>query len=462
MINPGPENSRKLGLSFAVWNLDSLPARDYARIPLIESFQSIFDFDIFGVCESFLNNTTPNEDIFIQGFSADPFRADKPINIRNGGVCLYFKEHLPIKERKDLEIIPETVVAEINLNRKKVFFVLSYCRPNLSSAEYNLYTKSLENIYESIVKEKPSITILAGDFNARSPIFWENDIENQEGRSFSNFLMSNNLDELLNEPTHIRNDGSQSCIDLSCTDQSNIFLESGVLPSLDPHSKHNIIHGSLSLFSPCPPPYKRKVWDFRSAKTNLIQTEISNTAWEVLFRGLNPNEMTRIFTDKLFSIFTRHIKNKIITCNDKDAPWITPAVKNAIRRNNRVYRKWVKRGRNEDCHEHVRVTQNLTNKLIREAKRSYLEKLGQKLSDPTTGQKTFWTAFKRLSNKKKSQTFLLFTKMVDTSPTFIISLISLMNTLLNNVQLLTMEVFYQISFLKRKNLYFILLYQKIN
>ena len=302
---------------------------------------------------------------------------------------------------------------------------------------------------------------MAGDFNARFPIFWENDIENQEGRSFSNFLMSNNLDELLNEPTHIRNDGSQSCIDLICTDQPNLFLESGVLPSLDPHSKHNIIHGSLSLFSPCPPPYKRKVWDFRSAKTNLIQSEISNTAWEVLFRGLNPNEMTRIFTDKLFSIFTRHIKNKIITCNDKDAPWITPAVKNAIRRNNRVYRKWVKRGRNEDCHEHVRVTQNLTNKLIREAKRSYLEKLGQKLSDPTTGQKTFWTAFKRLSNKKKSQTFLLFTKMVDTSPTFIISLISLMNTLLNNVQLLTMEVFYQISFLKRKNLYFILLYQKI-
>ena len=43
----------------------------------------------------------------------------------------------------------------------------------------------------------------------------------------------------------------------------------------------------------------------------------------------------------------------------------------------------------------------MTTKLIREAKRSYYEKLGNKLSDPQTGQKKFWTAFKRISNKKK-------------------------------------------------------------
>ena len=35
----------------------------------------------------------------------------------------------------------------------------------------------------------------------------------REGRLF------NNLEEQINEPTHIRDDGSQSCIDLICTDQ---------------------------------------------------------------------------------------------------------------------------------------------------------------------------------------------------------------------------------------------------
>ena len=89
-----------------MWNLDSIPARDYARIPLLETFQSTYNFDIFGVCESLLSDGIPNEDILIN--------ADKPGNSRNGGVCLYFKENLPIKDRRDIELIPETIVAEVN------------------------------------------------------------------------------------------------------------------------------------------------------------------------------------------------------------------------------------------------------------------------------------------------------------------------------------------------------------
>ena len=66
--NPGPHMSNH-NLTFAVWNLDSLPARDFARIPLIESLQASYDFDIFGVCESMLTKNITNEDIFINGFS---------------------------------------------------------------------------------------------------------------------------------------------------------------------------------------------------------------------------------------------------------------------------------------------------------------------------------------------------------------------------------------------------------
>ena len=165
-------------------------------------------------------------------------------------------------------------------------------------------------------------------------------METREGRILSNFLLSNNLEELINEPTHIRDDGSQSCLDLVCTDQPYIFTDTGVMPSLDPHSKHNIIHGSLNFHIPCPPPYKRKVWDYKTAKTNMIRQELSSTNWHSLFLGLNASEMSL-------------------------------------------------------------VIQNSTNKLINEAERTYYENLGNKLSDPDTGPKHFWTASKRISNKKK-------------------------------------------------------------
>ena len=159
-------------LSFVVWNLDSLPTVDFARIPLVESFQITYDVDIFGVCESMLTENISNEDILTNGFSPDPFRSDKDPDTRNGGVCMYFKEYLPIKERRDLEILPETIVVEIKLERKKVFIVLSYRHPNTSNDELVEYISLLENIYKYIWKEYPTGSILCGDFNARSPLFW--------------------------------------------------------------------------------------------------------------------------------------------------------------------------------------------------------------------------------------------------------------------------------------------------
>ena len=118
--------------------------------------------------------------INISGFSAKPFRADKPENSRCGGVCLYYKENLPIKERPGLVPIPERIVAELKFQRKKNYFVLSYCHLN-GSSEFAEYTKSLENIYESINKENPTLTIINGDFNARSPLFGKMTVRIVEG-----------------------------------------------------------------------------------------------------------------------------------------------------------------------------------------------------------------------------------------------------------------------------------------
>ena len=205
-INPGPNTTKNL--SFAVWNLDSLPARDFARIPLIEAFQATYKFDVFGICESALTGEITNDNISIDGFSPDPIRADKADDTRNGGVCLYFREDLPIKSRTDLATLPETIVAEIKIKRKKIFFVLSYRHPNIPIAEFRDYVGSLEKIYENINLENPSATIICGDFNARSPLFWDCDTVTREGEIFSNFLLSNNLEELINDPTHVRDNGS--------------------------------------------------------------------------------------------------------------------------------------------------------------------------------------------------------------------------------------------------------------
>ena len=85
------------------------------------------------------------------------------------------------------------------------------------------------------------------DFNARSPLFWEGDFENNAGRLLNNCLISN---QLIIELTHIRDDGSPSCVDLLCAAQPFTVLETVALSSLDRHSKHNIIHGTLNVSIP--------------------------------------------------------------------------------------------------------------------------------------------------------------------------------------------------------------------
>ena len=111
--------------------------------------------------------------------------------------------------------------------------------------------------------------------------------------------------------------------------------------------------------------------------------------------------MTEIFSKKFLDIMSRNISNKILTCNDKDAPWMTSEVKTAIKRNARVHRKWVLRGRLPEERDNVRSVQNETNKLIKAAKQNHFRNLGVKLSNYQTRSKSFWATFKRLVNKKK-------------------------------------------------------------
>ena len=58
---------------------------------------------------------------------------------KQGGVCLYFSEDLPIKHRTDLEIIGETIVAEISIKRKKIIFVVTYHSSSQKAENFRLF-----------------------------------------------------------------------------------------------------------------------------------------------------------------------------------------------------------------------------------------------------------------------------------------------------------------------------------
>ena len=97
-----------------------------------------------------------------------------------------------------------------------------------------------------------------------------------------------------------------------------------------------------------------------------------------------------------------------------------------------MYRKWVKRGEKHDDHDKVPEVQNSTNSLIRQAKQTYYVKLGNILSNPQTGQKNFWPAFKRMTNKKNILIFRPLLITLSLLPIFNIKLIYLTTILPTN------------------------------
>ena len=66
--NPGPNSSVRNQISFCSWNIDSLLARDSSKISSIEGLQAVHNFDIFGICESYLTDKVKQQDLKINIF----------------------------------------------------------------------------------------------------------------------------------------------------------------------------------------------------------------------------------------------------------------------------------------------------------------------------------------------------------------------------------------------------------
>ena len=207
---------------------------------------------------------------------------------------------------------------------------------------------------------------------------------------------------LIDEPTHIRGD-CITCIDLLIiTDQPKIFMKYGVHPSLDQHCQHQIVFGELNISLPCPPPYKRTVWEYSKSNILSIRNSLKETNWLSIFEGLSADQMVELFANRLYRIIRANIPRKVLRLNDKDPPWITRQVKAAVKRKRRFFRRFMNRGRRPEDWENFKIVRNETTRMVANAKEMYFSNLGQKLSNPTNGIKIFWSTMNRLIDKKKN------------------------------------------------------------
>ena len=118
-----------------------------------------------------------------------------------------------------------------------------------------------------------------------------------------------------------------------------------------------------------------------------IHNDIQAIDWHTRFDALGSEEMTEVFTASIYATLTSCIPNRVVKCCDNDPPWITPRIKTAIMRKQKVYKNFCQRGRRDQDWNYVKHVRNETSRMILNAKEEYFKRLGRKLSDPNEGIK---------------------------------------------------------------------------
>ena len=247
-------------------------------------------------------------------------RLDHPNDIKRGGVCIYFKEILPIRVM-NIPHLKEALLLQINYNNKRVVVSVIYRSPSQNNSEFDSFLRSVERLLSDIKKIKPFLSVITGDFNARTSCWWSEDINTSEGLKLLSLTSANGVSQLINEPTHLQTSNS-SCIDLIFTDQPSLSVNSGVHASLHPNCHHQIVHSSFNLNISYPPPYQRLVWDYKKADSKSIRKALDSVNWERLFDQLDINAQVAAFNETILNVFRNYVLNKYITIDDKDPVWM--------------------------------------------------------------------------------------------------------------------------------------------
>ena len=213
-VNPGPKNSLSECLSICHWNLNSILAHDYSKLFLLKANISVHKFDIICLSETYLDSTARLDDFNLVISEYNLIHSDHPSNTKRGGVCLDYKNYLPLRVL-NISYLKECLNFELKIGDKSCNFIALYRSPSQSQDDFEI-SDNFDMALETLAQKGSFLTTIIGDFNAKSCNWYNHDKTNFEGSTIESITSQFELHQLLNEPTHLLQNSS-SCIDLMFT-----------------------------------------------------------------------------------------------------------------------------------------------------------------------------------------------------------------------------------------------------
>ena len=214
-LSPGPKLNSCKSFSICHWNLNSITSHNFIKVSLLTAYNSIHKFDIICLSETYLNFETlsSNENWNIPGYNL--ITADHLSNTKRGGVCICFKESLPLR-LYNISYINECICFEIMISNKLCDFISHYRSPSQSSDEFEYFVYNLDLTLEALTQKNPFLTVIIGDFNAKFNKWCSSDKTTPAGATLDNLTSQYGLTQLLKESANIF-DNYRSCTDIIFT-----------------------------------------------------------------------------------------------------------------------------------------------------------------------------------------------------------------------------------------------------
>ena len=208
--NPGPEPNSCRHL-----NLNSILVHNFLILFHLRAYITVHNFDVICLLETCLYSSILHDDDNLQIPGYKLYREDHPLNIKQGGVCIYYKVSLPLKI-KNIHYLQECINFEKKIKDKLCNFISLYRSPNQSQDDFESFNNNLEYNLDSFMLNNPFLTVIDCDFNVKSSLWYNNDIATYEGSKIDGVTSQFGLQQIIKEPTHCIGDSS-SCIDLIFT-----------------------------------------------------------------------------------------------------------------------------------------------------------------------------------------------------------------------------------------------------
>ena len=175
----------------------------------LRAYITVHKFDINCLSETELDSSNRPDDDNLETTGYDIARADHPSNTKRGGVCIYYKECLPLRVL-NIVFLNECTNYELKIGGKTCNFVILCKWASQSQNIFESFCENFERTLDNIGQNNIFLLVAIGVFNAKSANWCVNNQTSFERNKIEHLTSQYGLSQIINEPTHIW-DSSSSC-----------------------------------------------------------------------------------------------------------------------------------------------------------------------------------------------------------------------------------------------------------